>query len=196
MHKFKLIDTDEVLYSARLQMRLLRRQDAPALLALYSDPPVIAYTPLDLLDSLSAAEAYVAAVIENFMYGNYCWVLIHPQELVVIGTISLPQVDWQGRKAEIGYTLAVSYWGQGLATEAVSIIADYCFKYLGLWRLEAYLLPENVASVRVLEKNGFRCEGFCRQFTQIRQRWRGVLKYSLVRCERARTVLSYHKTYL
>jgi RimJ/RimL family protein N-acetyltransferase len=189
MHTFKLIDSDEVLSSARLQMRLLRHQDAAALLALYSDPLVIAHTPLDLLDSLPAAEAYVAAVIENFIYGNYCWVLIHQQDLAIIGTISLPHVDRQGLKAEIGYTLAVNYWGQGLATEAVKIIVDYCFTDLGLWRLEAYLLPENVASVRVLEKNGFRCEGFCRQFTQIRRRWRGVLKYSLLRCERTRAVL-------
>jgi len=61
--------------------------------------------------------------------------------------------------AEIGYWLGESYWGRGLATEALSALTDWAFTSLGLRRLHAAVYAPNTASTRVLEKAGYTFEG-------------------------------------
>jgi len=65
--------------------------------------------------------------------------------------------------AEIGYWLAQSYWGQGVMTDAVRAFVRYAFAELGVLRLTAHVLAFNIASARVLEKNGFTSEGYLRK---------------------------------
>ena len=64
--------------------------------------------------------------------------------------------------AEIGYWLGEQYWGQGIATEAVSLLTTYAFDHLNLLRLFALPFADNAASVRVLEKAGYVREGLLR----------------------------------
>ncbi|MEL7249505.1 MAG: GNAT family N-acetyltransferase [Bacteroidota bacterium] len=64
--------------------------------------------------------------------------------------------------AELGYWIGEAYWGQGLASEAVRLISQIGFKELGLRRIYASVYEHNLASMRVLEKNGFEREGVAR----------------------------------
>jgi RimJ/RimL family protein N-acetyltransferase len=63
------------------------------------------------------------------------------------------------RSAEIGYWLAESYWGRGIATEALRAMTDYAFATFDVCRLEAGVFEWNPASARVLEKAGYVLEG-------------------------------------
>lgn len=66
--------------------------------------------------------------------------------------------------AEIGYWLGRTWWGRGLATEAVRRIVDYAFEaFPALARLEAHVFASNTGSVRVLEKAGFVREACLRR---------------------------------
>ncbi len=69
-------------------------------------------------------------------------------------------------KAEIGYWLAKPFWGQGIMTDAVRAFTDYAFSKLHLLRLTAHTFESNLASARVLEKNGFKLEGYLRKHLQ------------------------------
>jgi RimJ/RimL family protein N-acetyltransferase len=64
--------------------------------------------------------------------------------------------------AELGYWLGRRHWGSGLMTRVVATYLDWAVPALGLRRVEANVLDINAASVRVLEKNGFREEGLRR----------------------------------
>ena len=72
----------------------------------------------------------------------------------------------------------LSYWvdeprnGRGLATRAVAAVVDIAFGELHLHRVEAGTLPDNFASQRVLEKNGFERYGLARSFLLIAGEWR------------------------
>ena len=66
-------------------------------------------------------------------------------------------------RAEIGYWLAKPYWGQGIMTDAVRAFVRYAFAELQVVRLTAHVFDLNIASARVLEKNGFKLEGVLRQ---------------------------------
>lgn len=60
---------------------------------------------------------------------------------------------------EIGYALLPEFWGQGLVSELVPHLAAYLFKVSGTPKIVAFTDPENIASQKVLLKNGFRTIG-------------------------------------
>ena len=60
---------------------------------------------------------------------------------------------------ELGYWVGRDYWGRGIVTEAIRLFVNYAFGERRLRRLEAHIFAPNVASARVLEKNGFVLEG-------------------------------------
>jgi ribosomal-protein-alanine N-acetyltransferase len=66
-------------------------------------------------------------------------------------------------------------------TEAVGLIIPYCFETLGLHRIHAAFLPDNRASRRVLEKNGFREEGYAEHYLQIDGKWADHVMFGLTR---------------
>ncbi|MCB0411039.1 MAG: GNAT family N-acetyltransferase [Bdellovibrionales bacterium] len=68
----------------------------------------------------------------------------------------------KSHKAELGYWLAKPYWNKGIMTEAVVKATKYGFEKLGLTRVTANVFHFNYGSERVLEKAGFRCEGYLR----------------------------------
>lgn len=69
----------------------------------------------------------------------------------------------KGHKAEIGYWLAKAWWGQGIMTAVVGKACEYAFAERKLVRITAHVFESNVASARVLEKNGFEFEGLLRE---------------------------------
>ena len=69
------------------------------------------------------------------------------------------QDDVSRRSVEIGYWLGEAYWGRGIATAAVCALSDYIFASFDVCRIYASVFDTNGASIRVLEKAGFVCEG-------------------------------------
>lgn len=65
----------------------------------------------------------------------------------------------------IGYFLAESHWGKGIATEAVKILTNFLFVEVGVNRIQAEVMPLNEVSKKVLLKNGYTLEGTLRQAT-------------------------------
>ena len=82
--------------------------------------------------------------------------------------------------ANVGYWVDQARNGRGLATRAVAEVVDLAFGELGLHRLEAGTLVDNVASQRVLEKNGFERIGLARRYLKIAGDWRDHLLFQRV----------------
>ena len=74
-----------------------------------------------------------------------------------IGITIKPDVYRRG--ANIGYWLGQPFWGKGIATEALKLMADYAFQNFDLVRLQAGVYHTNPASMKVLQKAGFVKEG-------------------------------------
>lgn len=75
----------------------------------------------------------------------------------VIGLII--QKDVYQKSAEIGYWIGEPFWGNGIATRAVTLITAYGFNELNLNRIYTGVFEYNIASMTVLEKNGYEKEG-------------------------------------
>jgi RimJ/RimL family protein N-acetyltransferase len=81
-----------------------------------------------------------------------------------VGNIGLaPGKDVYRRSAEIGYFIGEPYWNKGIATRAVELMTEYGFNVLKLARIHTGVFAYNPASMRVLEKNGYRKEGVFRE---------------------------------
>lgn len=90
----------------------------------------------------------------------------------LVGGITLSNIRRRAAQfATLGYWMGQDYVGQGVMTEAVGVVVRFAFDRLGLHRLHATFLPHNIASRRVLEKNGFREEGYAEQYLQIDGMW-------------------------
>ena len=77
----------------------------------------------------------------------------------IVGSISVERMADENRAAgSIGYMILTPFWLQGIGTEAVRQICTIAFRELALERIIGEVFPENLASVRVLEKNGFQLE--------------------------------------
>lgn len=99
----------------------------------------------------------------------------------IIGTVSVGQLRaFPYCSGVLGYKMAVAKKNQGYATEAVQAVCRSAAEYLGLHRLEAYTLEDNLPSIRVLEKCGFRREGICRQNLNINGQWHDHCLYGRI----------------
>ena len=77
----------------------------------------------------------------------------------IVGSISVERMaDEERNVGSIGYMILTPWWSKGLGTEAVRQMCGIAFRKLTLERIIGEVVPENLASARVLEKNGFRLE--------------------------------------
>jgi len=84
----------------------------------------------------------------------------------IVGGIGIFEIS--GHKAEIGYWLSRKHWGKGIMTNVVRELTKYGFDQLGLRRIYACVFPHNKASMRVLEKAGYKFEGILRKNVKLR----------------------------
>ena len=91
---------------------------------------------------------------------------------ILVGGITLSNIRRRAAQfVNLGYWMGQSFAGQGYMSEAVGVVLPFIFDNLDLHRVHAAFLPTNIASRRVLEKNGFVEEGFAERYLQIDGRW-------------------------
>lgn len=104
----------------------------------------------------------------------------NPQQ--VVGIIELYDLTPKVNMVSIGYRLSECVWGKGIASKALEAVISYLFIASTINRIQAFVLPQNKQSEKVLLKNGFIKEGLLRQA----QYWEDkgivdVIVYSLLR---------------
>jgi RimJ/RimL family protein N-acetyltransferase len=109
------------------------------------------------------------------------WGITLPDSDTVIGTATLAQIDLRNARAEIGFALGREHWGRGLAREAVSVLLDHAFGEMGLHRIEADSDPGNQPSIRLLERLGFRREGYLPERWYVGGRWHDTVMFGLLK---------------
>lgn len=137
----------------RLLHRAFTVADAEAAFELNSDPDVLRYTGDNPLCSVEDARRFIADYPDFREFGFGRWACIHKPTKAIIGFCGLKYLP-EFNEIDIGYRFIPSYWGIGLATEACIACLEFGFHTMGLNRIVAFVMPENVASIRVVEKSG------------------------------------------
>jgi ribosomal-protein-alanine N-acetyltransferase len=115
----------------------------------------------------------------------YAFGIWKPDPPALVGRIALSNIvrgAWQN--ATLGYFVGEAWGGRGYATEAVRQAVAFAFDEAGLHRVQAAVMPRNVRSIRVVEKNGFRLEGTAQRYLQIDGVWEDHLIYAVTSDER------------
>jgi ribosomal-protein-alanine N-acetyltransferase len=149
------------LETPRLDLRAPALTDAAQLFEIFRD-----YWSTPPMTSVAEAEAMVARNLAHIADGSGIgWVICRRDDARVMGTLSLFHFHEQNDRAEIGYALGRSFWGNGYMHEALTALIEFAFGGMDLRRLEADTDPRNAPSIRALERLGFAREGV------LRERW-------------------------
>jgi len=150
-----------ILATDRLRLRPLTERDTAAQFAVFSDPAVARYWSGEPWTDIAQAEEEIAHALAGYRDRTSLRLAV---ELAatgeMIGNVNLLHFFEQNRRCEIRYALASAHWGHGYGAEALAAALDYGFSELDLNRVEADIDPRNAASARVLERLGFRKEGY------------------------------------
>jgi len=96
------------------------------------------------------------------------------------GQVTVANINYGStRSAYIGYWIGEEFAGRGHTPLAVAMAIDHCFKSLKLHRIEIAIRPENIKSLRVVEKLGLRSEGARPKFLHINGEWRDHLIFAI-----------------
>ena len=141
----------------RLLVRQYVEEDAEAFFKLNTDPEVLRFVPDQALRSVDQARQLLIdhpiADYGKHGFGRGACILKSTGEQ--IGFAGLKHLDELG-EVDVAYRLLPAYWDRGLATEAARASVRYGFAELRLRRIIGLVMPENIASARVLEKAGLR----------------------------------------
>ena len=98
----------------------------------------------------------------------------------MVGQLSVTGIGWGSlRSGHIGYWVGREVAGRGITPTAVALATDHCLWTMGLHRVEVNIRPENAASLRVVEKLGFRDEGLREKYLHIDGAWRDHRTFAL-----------------
>jgi ribosomal-protein-alanine N-acetyltransferase len=156
--------TFPTLHTPRLTLREITPDDAAAFFQMRSDERVMRYLGRPMQKDVSEAVQVIDNIRASFAQNEaVTWGISLRDKPTLIGTISFWKMDKANHRTEIGYMLHPDYWGQGIMGEAMTAALEYCFKVLNFHSIEANTDPENTASGRILEKQGFVQEAYFRE---------------------------------
>jgi ribosomal-protein-alanine N-acetyltransferase len=96
------------------------------------------------------------------------------------GQLTVSGIAWGSACwAQVGYWIDRDHAGRGIIPTALALATDHCMRTMGLHRIEVAIRPENTASLRVVEKLGFRFEGRAPRYLHIDGAWRDHLVFAL-----------------
>ena len=116
---------------------------------------------------------------------GYAFFIFRDEDNCLAGGITLSNVRRGVTQAvTLGYWIGAPFAGNGLMSDAVSAVLPFVFDTLRLHRIEAACLEHNHASIRVLEKTGFRREGVAKKYLKINGIWQDHLLFGLLEEDR------------
>ncbi len=175
------------LNTSRLKLREIEVADAEDIFNYASKPEVSRYLVWHPHKSVEDTYAYID--FTKKMFENREWIVLgieFKENKKFVGTIDIRGWNSVHNCAEIGYVLSMDYWNKGIASEALRAVIGFCFDELEMNRVEAHCEEENTASERVMEKCGMKYEGALRQKVFIKDKYRTMKMYSILKNE-------YHK---
>jgi len=144
-----------LLETERLKLRHLQPADFDELFKLNSDPEVMKYINGGNPETREKVEKFLSGCLKYYEKNPDLglFAALSKNDNSFLGWVCLKHLD-DTDEIEVGYRLHKKFWNRGFATEGARKLVEYGFKNLQLQRIVAVALPENKASIRVMEKCG------------------------------------------
>jgi len=164
-----------ILRTKRIKLRRLKLSDAVSLHRQTREKGINLFSgPYMSANNMVSAKEYIYTCQKNLDLRKsdvFGIVLLSKQEL--IGSIGLSSINWEKGETYIGFWLSEKFWGRGIMVETLNLIKPYIYQVLGLRIVIAEVEKNNIASIKVLKKAGFRLDQYPKLENQ------DIIKYSL-----------------
>lgn len=147
-----------VIETDRLILRTWKEKDAEPYYQINQDPKVIEFLPGPITME-QANDFMVFMNTRGEQRGYTLWATELKETGDFIGFIGLNYTDWKAHftpATEVGWRLGSQYWGKGYATEGAKACLAYGFEKIGLPEIVSFTVPQNLRSIRVMEKIGMK----------------------------------------
>jgi RimJ/RimL family protein N-acetyltransferase len=145
-----------------LALEPLGREHLPGVEALLDDPEVLRYTRVPVPPPPDFPETWLRLYEDGRREGTREGFAVVDGDREFLGLALAPKIDREGRTVELGYVVAPSARGRGVATTALRLLTEWAFTELGALRLELLIGSANEPWKRVAERNGYHREGVLR----------------------------------
>lgn len=161
----------------------MQLSDSEALFRILADDQVTQYYDDETFGDITQANDQIEAWESGYKTRRCIrWGITRKDDPSLIGSCGYYGFHTWHMRAGIGYELARPFWRKGIMVEALSAIISLGFKEMGLNRIEAVVMPENVPSIKLLEKLGFSNEGVLKEYENWgRKGFRDLCMLSLLR---------------
>ena len=148
-----------------VRLRAVAKDDLPRFVEWFSDPDVRRFLDMYLPFSLAQEERWFEDLLERMERREVVMLTIEAKDHdAQIGNISLFDINWKDRHAELGITIGdKDYWSQGYGTDAIRTILELAFDQMNLHRVVLRVHADNARAIRAYEKVGFQHEGDLRE---------------------------------
>ncbi len=169
------------LITERLTLHLISEKDYENIHYLHSFPEVDQYNTTGIPNSLKdTIELMAPFVVANQKKERYTFAVHTKAENKFIGMVGLFIGKEKYKSAEVWFKYVPESWGNGYGTEVLKMLITFCFETLALHRLEAGCAVDNIGSIRVIEKAGFKLEGRCRQLLPLKTGWSDNFEFAIL----------------
>ncbi len=173
-----------ILESERIIFRRVVDADFEAILTLRGNPQTMKYIPRPLCESKNDALQLIAIFDEKIDTNQGInWGMVCKNTNQFFGLISFHVIEKENFRAEIGYMILPNFEKRGLVSEGVKTLLNYGFNDLKLNSVSAIIDPENVASEKLLQRNGFIKEAHLRQNFLFNEKFLDSVIYGILKDE-------------
>lgn len=171
------------LLTKRTRLRFIKISDLDSIHKLHSFPETDRYNTLGIPKNIEETRAVIKPwIAENKLneIRNFTFAIENNVNKQFIGLFGLQLGQYKYKLAEVWYKILPDHWNKGIATEVLGRMVDFGFGELKLHRIQAGCAVENLSSIKVLEKNGFRYEGRRRKILPLKSGWVDNYEYAIL----------------
>jgi ribosomal-protein-alanine N-acetyltransferase len=176
-----------------ITLRKIVASDVDNLFEIYSNERLFQYSPVMLKKNKDTVANMIGHFERDFNKRKeiFLGICLNSEPNNIVGVAEIFDYSPHVNMITIGYRVNDRYWAKGIATKTVTAMIDYLFNDIGINRVQAYVMPDNIKSQNVLLRNGFIKEGIIRQG----QVWKGqgvvdLILYSLLKSDIEKSPLS------
>lgn len=149
-----------IIETKRLLLRDIEPSDKEEMFDLHSDPEVQKYTGEPPVESLEEMEKAIRIRVDDYKkFGFGRWATFLKDGMHFVGWAGLAYLP-EFNEIDLGYRFKPKFWGMGIATEASHAILKFGFENLGLKRIIAIAMKDNLGSINVMKKVGMQFDKY------------------------------------
>ncbi|MBY8991394.1 MAG: GNAT family N-acetyltransferase [Candidatus Lokiarchaeota archaeon] len=177
------IEVIEEINDKSLFIRKIAKTDAKFLFNSLDEEKLNVYLSLGPLTTLEDSKRLIKRYLKYWeRYAQYNYIIeVRDPEISKVGSISLWNVNWRHKRAEVGIWVNPSNWKCGYGKKSLNLIKIIAFNHLKLNRLEAHIATENLNSIRLFKGCNFKEEGNLRQYLNQQETYHNALVLSCLK---------------